>query len=205
MIITLCKWAFLPIRFSTQQLWWDLCTKFSEKKVLSQHHWLWKKRFQFGWNIVVSNTGSKFGVSMFSSSSMGYAHSHSFFPAMLSLNSIFTLSFPGAIGQLLDSLEEIQVLTGAETDDVNFLQSLFENHTLQALLEVMNLSVLKELLWPITAAGSWINWANHNAPNWHMPPALSKNSWANISNPSLFVFAYYSPKLFVHENVSEFR
>ena len=85
---------------------------------------------------------------------MGYAHSHSFFPAMLSLNSIFTLSFPGAIGQLLDSLEEIQVLTGAETEDVNFLQSLFENHTLQALLEVMILSVLKELLWPITAAGS---------------------------------------------------
>ena len=72
---------------------------------------------------------------------------------MLSLNSIFTLSCPGAIGQLLDSLEEIQVLTGAETDDVNFLQSLFENHTLQALLEVI-LSVLKELLWPITAAGS---------------------------------------------------
>ncbi|KAK2573489.1 Peripheral plasma membrane protein CASK [Acropora cervicornis] len=46
----------------------------------------------------------------------------------------------GAIGQLLDSLEEIQVLTGAKTDDVNFLQSLFENHTLQALLEVYDRS-----------------------------------------------------------------
>ena len=116
----------------------------------------------------------------------------------------FTLSFPGAIGQLLDSLEEIQVLTGAKTDDVNFLQSLFENHTLQALLEVMILSVLKELLWPITAAGSWINWTNHDAPKWHMPPALSKNSWANISNQSLFVFAYYSPKLFDHEMCRNF-
>lgn len=50
------------------------------------------------------------------------------------------LTASGAIGQLLDSLEEIQVLTGAETDDVNFLQSLFENHTLQALLEVYDRS-----------------------------------------------------------------
>ncbi|XP_015769015.1 PREDICTED: peripheral plasma membrane protein CASK-like [Acropora digitifera] len=49
------------------------------------------------------------------------------------------LTASGAIGQLLDSLEEIQVLTGAETEDVNFLQSLFENHTLQALLEVIEL------------------------------------------------------------------
>ena len=43
---------------------------------------------------------------------------------------------PGAIGQLLDSLEEIQVLTGANDDDVNFLQNFFEHQTLQALLEV---------------------------------------------------------------------
>lgn len=81
----------------------------------------------------------------------------SFFPALYSLNSIFTLSFPGAIGQLLDSLEEIQVLTGAKTDDVNFLQSLFENHTLQALLEVMILSVLRaaESNEPITTRQSY--------------------------------------------------
>lgn len=42
----------------------------------------------------------------------------------------------GAIGQLLDSLEEIQVLAGASEDDVNFLQNFFEHQTLQALLEV---------------------------------------------------------------------
>ena len=47
---------------------------------------------------------------------------------------------PGAIGQLLDSLEEIQVLTGANDDDVNFLQSFFEHQTLQALLEVRKFS-----------------------------------------------------------------
>ena len=45
----------------------------------------------------------------------------------------------GAIGQLLDSLEEIQVLTGASDADVNFLQNFFEHQTLQALLEVRSL------------------------------------------------------------------
>ena len=45
----------------------------------------------------------------------------------------------GAIGQLLDSLEEIQVLTGASDADVNFLQNFFEHQTLQALLEVRTL------------------------------------------------------------------
>ncbi|XP_068685696.1 peripheral plasma membrane protein CASK-like [Montipora foliosa] len=50
------------------------------------------------------------------------------------------LTASGAIGQLLDSLEEIQVLTGAKDDDVSFLQSFFEHHTLQALLEVYDRS-----------------------------------------------------------------
>ncbi|RMX60699.1 hypothetical protein pdam_00014529 [Pocillopora damicornis] len=50
------------------------------------------------------------------------------------------LSASGAIGQLLDSLEEIQVLAGASEDDVNFLQNLFEHQTLQALLEVYDRS-----------------------------------------------------------------
>ena len=49
------------------------------------------------------------------------------------------VSSPGAIGQLLDSLEEIQVLTGAKDDDVNFLQNFFEHQTLQSLLEVRGL------------------------------------------------------------------
>lgn len=53
----------------------------------------------------------------------------------MTLKSYF-LPPPGAIGQLLDSLEEIQVLTGAEDDDVSFLQNFFEHQTLQALLEV---------------------------------------------------------------------
>lgn len=48
----------------------------------------------------------------------------------------YSLPPPGAIGQLLDSLEEIQVLTGANDEDVNFLQNFFEHQTLQALLEV---------------------------------------------------------------------
>ena len=48
----------------------------------------------------------------------------------------------GAIGQLLDSLEEIQVLTGANNDDVNFLQNFFEHQTLQALLEVRKFSYI---------------------------------------------------------------
>lgn len=50
------------------------------------------------------------------------------------------LSASGAIGQLLDSLEEIQVLAGASEDDVNFLQNFFEHQTLQALLEVYDRS-----------------------------------------------------------------
>lgn len=50
------------------------------------------------------------------------------------------LTASGAIGQLLDSLEEIQVLTGAEDDDVSFLQNFFEHQTLQALLEVYDRS-----------------------------------------------------------------
>lgn len=50
------------------------------------------------------------------------------------------LTASGAIGQLLDSLEEIQVLTGAKDDDVNFLQNFFEHQTLQALLEVYDRS-----------------------------------------------------------------
>ncbi|XP_020621594.1 peripheral plasma membrane protein CASK-like isoform X2 [Orbicella faveolata] len=50
------------------------------------------------------------------------------------------LSASGAIGQLLDSLEEIQVLTGANDEDVNFLQNFFEHQTLQALLEVYDRS-----------------------------------------------------------------
>lgn len=50
------------------------------------------------------------------------------------------LTASGAIGQLLDSLEEIQVLTGASDADVNFLQNFFEHQTLQALLEVYDRS-----------------------------------------------------------------
>ena len=42
----------------------------------------------------------------------------------------------GAVGQLLDSLEEIQMLAGANEEDIAFLQSFFEDHSLQGLLEV---------------------------------------------------------------------
>ena len=46
------------------------------------------------------------------------------------------LPFTGAVGQLLDSLEEIQMLAGANEEDIAFLQHFFEDHSLQSLLEV---------------------------------------------------------------------
>ena len=45
--------------------------------------------------------------------------------------------FPqGAVSQILDSLEEIQCLTDCSETDVDFLQSVFEDTQLHALLEV---------------------------------------------------------------------
>ncbi|EDO39364.1 predicted protein [Nematostella vectensis] len=50
------------------------------------------------------------------------------------------LSATGAIGQLLDSLEEIQLLTGARKAETDFLQTFFEDRHFQALLEVYDRS-----------------------------------------------------------------
>ncbi|XP_020902386.1 peripheral plasma membrane protein CASK isoform X2 [Exaiptasia diaphana] len=50
------------------------------------------------------------------------------------------LTATGAVSQLLDSLEEIKVLTGAKASETTFLQSFFEDPRLQALLEVYDRS-----------------------------------------------------------------
>jgi len=51
-------------------------------------------------------------------------------------NVTFVVSVTGAVSQLLDSLEEIKVLTGAKNSETAFLQGFFEDPKLQALLEV---------------------------------------------------------------------
>ena len=42
----------------------------------------------------------------------------------------------GAVSQLLDSLDEIQMLSGGNAKDTSFLQTFLEDHTFQCLLEV---------------------------------------------------------------------
>ncbi|KAK3754014.1 hypothetical protein QZH41_020292, partial [Actinostola sp. cb2023] len=50
------------------------------------------------------------------------------------------LTATGAVSQLLDSLEDIKVLTGAKDNETSFLQGFFEDPRLQALLEVYDRS-----------------------------------------------------------------
>jgi hypothetical protein len=42
----------------------------------------------------------------------------------------------GSVAQLLDSLEEVQILSQAKKNDIDFLHRFFDNNKFQSLLEV---------------------------------------------------------------------
>jgi hypothetical protein len=44
--------------------------------------------------------------------------------------------FSGSVAQLLDSLEEVQILSQAKKNDIDFLHRFFDNNKFQSLLEV---------------------------------------------------------------------
>ena len=46
------------------------------------------------------------------------------------------MSFSGSVAQLLDSLEEVQILSEAYSDDIDFLHRFLDNNQFQSLLEV---------------------------------------------------------------------
>lgn len=70
----------------------------------------------------------------------------------------------GAVSQLLDSLDEIQMLSGGNAKDTSFLQTFLEDHTFQCLLEVsssrLHLCASSPVLtWFTTlVTSSWVTW-----------------------------------------------
>ena len=44
--------------------------------------------------------------------------------------------FSGSVAQLLDSLEEVEILSQAKKNDIDFLHRFFDNNKFQSLLEV---------------------------------------------------------------------
>lgn len=49
---------------------------------------------------------------------------------------LFSTYIPGAVAQVLDSLEEIQCLTDCDERDLDFLHTVFEDNQLHSLLDV---------------------------------------------------------------------